>query len=472
MKKILIIEDDASFAELLQAKLSEKFQVELCQDGQSGYYAIYEYKPDMVLVSLTIAQMDAVSLVGKMRVQKQFQKLPIFVLADAKTAGRADDALGCGASQAFLKDEMGAINSVVAAITAFMTPSLARRNTVLAEPVVVHAAEVPARVMAPIPMAAPAMAGAGTFSSGTTVLASAANTGKSPAQTNGVLAAQPGRSIVPIASVSQIEAAFDRGAFGLREEPESCSISKARHATISKFLDGYGQSAHCVRQEFIRYRTAEQKEKSECLSKLLERIAGLNHEAVGSGFNGLSRYLTVIESRVRQLLESGNAATPSSLQGLAAALDALAALNNHVAELEPLNNLNPLALVVDDDAVCRKTLSLGLEKSRIKTTGVDNPDAALLEAESKPFDLIFLDVDLPKMNGFALCARIRIIPSHRKTPILFVTSLNDIKSRASSRVSGGNDFITKPINLYELGINSWSLIINRRILQNGNGVRA
>jgi two-component system sensor histidine kinase ChiS len=147
-------------------------------------------------------------------------------------------------------------------------------------------------------------------------------------------------------------------------------------------------------------------------------------------------------------------------------------LNNHIEELEPLNNLHPLALAVDDDAVCRKALSLGLEKAKIKTTGVDNPDAALLEAESKPFDLIFLDVDLPKMNGFALCARIRIIPAHRKTPILFVTSLNDIKSRASSRVSGGNDFITKPINLYELGINSWTLIVNRRVLQQGSRARA
>src|SRR4029079_11038194 len=155
------------------------------------------------------------------------------------------------------------------------------------------------------------------------------------------------------------------------------------------------------------------------------KIADLNREAGDCGLIGLGRYLAVIEARVRQLFESSSPTSPSSLLGIATALDSLAALNNHVEELEPLNNLHPLALVVDDDSVCRKTLSLGLEKSKIKTTGVDNPDAALLEAESKPFDLIFLDVDLPKMNGFALCARIRIIPSHRKTPILFVTSLND-----------------------------------------------
>src|SRR5689334_8237398 len=89
VKKILIIEDDASFADSLKTKLTDVHQVELCQDGQSGYYAIYEYKPDLVLLSLTIAQMDPVSLVGKIRAQKQFHKLPIFVLADSATLGRA-----------------------------------------------------------------------------------------------------------------------------------------------------------------------------------------------------------------------------------------------------------------------------------------------------------------------------------------------------------------------------------------------
>lgn len=237
------------------------------------------------------------------------------------------------------------------------------------------------------------------------------------------------------------------------------------------FADLYGQRVHLVRQDFIRYQTAGENERPECLRNFFERISGLSRDASGCGLAGLSRYLTEIESRVRQSLEPGSTLGPIPLQALAAALDTLAALNNHVAELGSLNNLDPLALIVEDNKVCRKTLSLGLEKSKIKTTAVDNPDAALLEAESKPFDLIFLDVDLPKMNGFALCARIRIIPSHRKTPILFVTSLNDIKSRASSRVSGANDFITKPINLYELGINSWTLIINRHVLQSASRVR-
>ncbi len=458
MKKILIIEDDTAFAELLKVKLSEKYQVELCEDGQSGYYAIYEYKPDVVLLSLTIAQMDPVSLVGKMRVQKQFHKLPIYVLADTKTLARADDAMASGANEAFLKDESGTINSVVAAIAHLMTPSLARKPATQTEraAIIVHETSPPKPVAPAIAAPAPVVA------SPTPVLAPL-----SPTPTHAT-----GRARSNFETLGQIETTFDRGKGRARQEEEVSSLETFSTSYNSAFLDAYGESAHALRKDFIRYRTATGNDRHEHLTSLLARLSELNTDAMACGLDGLSCYLTVIKSRIAQLLESKGPANPSSLQGVAAALDALAALNNHVGELEPLNNLNPLALIVDDDNVCRKTLSLGLEKSKIKTTSVDNPDAALLEAESKPFDLIFLDVDLPKMNGFALCARIRIIASHRKTPILFVTSLNDIKSRASSRVSGGNDFITKPVNLYDLGINSWSLIINRRILHNGTPARA
>ncbi len=458
MKKILIIEDDASFAESLKAKLTATFQVELCPDGQSGYYAIYEYKPDLVLLSLTIAQMDAVSLIGKMRVQKQFQKLQILALADQKTLGRADDALAAGAHQALLKDEEGAVDTVASALTTMLAPSLARRT--VAQPQ--YAPAAPVFQAAPSPTLHPAVA--------PTLQAASVAATADP----GTQSWTRGRFNLPLSQpAADVDLAFQKS--GRAHLDYLGDVRTAEDVTVRQvhgFLDHYGQKAHAVRQEFIRYRTAGENVRRDQLKVLIEKIAELHREAGDCGLVGLGRYLAVIEARVRQLFESSNPASPSSLLGIATALDSLAALNNHVEELEPLNNLHPLALVVDDDAVCRKTLSLGLEKSKIKTTGVDNPDAALLEAESKPFDLIFLDVDLPKMNGFALCARIRIIPSHRKTPILFVTSLSDIKSRASSRVSGGNDFITKPINLYELGINSWTLIINRRVLQNGARPRA
>ena len=68
------------------------------------------------------------------------------------------------------------------------------------------------------------------------------------------------------------------------------------------------------------------------------------------------------------------------------------------------------------------------------------------------FDLILLDVDMPGMNGFELCTKIRALTAYKKTPVVFVTSLNDFESRANSTMSGGNDFIAKPFLFMELAV--------------------
>ena len=391
------------------------------------------------VLSLTIPQMDAVSLVSKMRAQKQFTKLPICVLADSKTVDRADDALASGANEAFLKDETGAINSVIAAINGLVMPSLARRSR-SSEPAMVPRsalASVPAGRGVPVAASVPASVSAPPpvpIANGVSNSRSATAPSSSRVQTLGEIETAYDRASAQTAyNRAPVQPRYDRAP--IPEEPEELDSGAVFSSASSHFLDGYGRRAHSLRQDFIRFRTAGEGDRPEHLNAMLNELSTLNVDANASGLTGLSLYLTVIESRVRQLLQSQSPPNPSSLSGLATAVDTLAALNNHVQELLPLNNYDPLALVVDDDPVSRKTLSLGLEKSKIKTTAVDNPDAALLEAESKPFELIFLDVDLPKMNGFALCARIRIIPTHRKTPILFVTSLSDIKSRASSRVA-------------------------------------
>ncbi len=80
------------------------------------------------------------------------------------------------------------------------------------------------------------------------------------------------------------------------------------------------------------------------------------------------------------------------------------------------------------------------------------PDEALKLLEEQPFDLIFLDVEMPGMNGFEVCKRLRNMPRHGKTPVIFVTALNGFESRAKSSLSGGDDFIGKPFSYIELAV--------------------
>jgi DNA-binding response OmpR family regulator len=56
------------------------------------------------------------------------------------------------------------------------------------------------------------------------------------------------------------------------------------------------------------------------------------------------------------------------------------------------------------------------------------------------------------MNGFDLCAKIRALPQHEKTPIVFITGMATFQNRVQSNLAGGNDFIGKPFNISELAV--------------------
>jgi CheY-like chemotaxis protein len=71
-----------------------------------------------------------------------------------------------------------------------------------------------------------------------------------------------------------------------------------------------------------------------------------------------------------------------------------------------------------------------------------------------------MDVDMPGQDGFALCEKIRAHPTNRDTPVVFVTARSDFETRARSTLSGGNDFITKPFLLLELGVKALSRVLN------------
>ena len=114
--------------------------------------------------------------------------------------------------------------------------------------------------------------------------------------------------------------------------------------------------------------------------------------------------------------------------------------------------LDEKILVVDDEIISRRVIGHSLEKAGLKSVAVSHPDEALKLLEEQPFDLVFLDVEMPGMNGFELCKRLRAMPLHAKTPVIFVTALGGFESRAKSSLSGGDDFIGKPFSYIELAV--------------------
>ena len=78
--------------------------------------------------------------------------------------------------------------------------------------------------------------------------------------------------------------------------------------------------------------------------------------------------------------------------------------------------------------------------------GLDAISRAVVEAP----DLVLMDVVMPRLNGFEACKRMRLEDSLRDTPIILVTTRGEEEYVEAGFQSGCNDYITKPINSFEL----------------------
>ena len=76
-------------------------------------------------------------------------------------------------------------------------------------------------------------------------------------------------------------------------------------------------------------------------------------------------------------------------------------------------------------------------------------EGALALIGGQAYDVIFLDVQMPGMDGFELCVKIRETVLNRHTPVVFVSGQGDFIARSRSTLSGGNDLMAKPFLTFE-----------------------
>jgi EAL domain-containing protein (putative c-di-GMP-specific phosphodiesterase class I)/DNA-binding response OmpR family regulator len=107
-------------------------------------------------------------------------------------------------------------------------------------------------------------------------------------------------------------------------------------------------------------------------------------------------------------------------------------------------------LVVDDDAATRQAYSRALGQTGFRTLEAANGLDALALLTSQPIDAMVLDQQMPAMTGMDLIAKIRTLPSHNRTPVLFVAGDGSPEKRIRALQAGATDFMVKPVVLAEL----------------------
>lgn len=105
-------------------------------------------------------------------------------------------------------------------------------------------------------------------------------------------------------------------------------------------------------------------------------------------------------------------------------------------------------LLAEDDAQLGRTLTKGLRQEAYAVDVVGDGDNAVYHAMVNDYDVIILDVMMPRRDGFSVCRELR--RNGTKTPVLMLTARDTVADKITGLDAGGDDYLTKPFEFAEL----------------------
>ncbi|HKQ40187.1 MAG TPA: response regulator [Verrucomicrobiae bacterium] len=414
MKKVLIIEDDPIVAHIYKTRLErESYEVEVATDGQDGVKQMNECSPDAVMLDLMLPRMNGVDVLKKIRSRSEFQNTPVIVFTNAYVPTMINEAYQAGATQVFNKATLTPRQIIDALHTAIYSDNPDFTNS-----------------------------GAAPMPDGSN---------------------QPGSSNNASTSAPQGEGEQSNRHAGSGEQQASRE-TEYQSEMVKTFNDSAPEILLGLRKMMSEFsKTSDEAGKIEQLLNLYRKVHGLTGSAGLAGLHNISLLSSALEVLLKELYDKPKNVNASTLRTVASSIDFIFELFQKAPRANLLERKPVEILVVDDEILSRRAVSYALEKAGLKAASVEDPQTALNQAAEKQYDLIFLDVQMPGLDGFELCTKIRAVPLNKTTPVIFVTNLNDLKSRARSSLSGGNDFIAKPFMFIELSVKALTYVMRNRL---------
>ncbi|MGD0350418.1 MAG: response regulator [Verrucomicrobiota bacterium] len=186
------------------------------------------------------------------------------------------------------------------------------------------------------------------------------------------------------------------------------------------------------------------------LNNLYQRVHFLTARAGLAGCSKIALLASAFEALLFEIVFKPSNATASILQTIAQTVDCLGHLFQSGDTGTAGLSLKARILIVDDDAVCNYAMVAALKRAHFEPVSIEDPAVAVQLLPANQYDIVLLDINMPGMNGFELCERLRAMPQYRQTPVIFITGNGDFQNRAQGILSGGNDLITKPTTPLEL----------------------
>ena len=107
-------------------------------------------------------------------------------------------------------------------------------------------------------------------------------------------------------------------------------------------------------------------------------------------------------------------------------------------------------MVIDDSKTIRRTAEILLKKAGcVVLTATDGFEALAMIADNLP-DVIFVDIMMPRLDGYQTCALIKNNQEFKRTPVIMLSSKDGLFDRAKGRIVGSEQYLTKPFTKDEL----------------------
>ncbi|MGH7968485.1 MAG: response regulator [Limisphaerales bacterium] len=421
MKRVLLVDDDPVITRIYQVGLSRRgFQVDSARDGLEAIKALRVSIPDIVVLDLMMPRLSGVEALRLIRKEPRWAALPVVVLSNAYVDQATREAAALGAQKGLLK--MGCTPLLLEKVLYEVLEG--KPSDTDSSKLLVAMNDEPPRSSAP----APAPVTAQPLPQGTST---------------------PG-SPTPARDTE------------MGTDPDL--VEKARR----EFLANADRTCADLRRLFEALRRAPTEQaRAVCLQDFYRKVHFIT---AGSGLAGCAKVgqmAAAFEALLFGMLNKPARSNPSLELTARTIVDFFPELFRTAATGESDVSAGVEVLVVEDDVVCARMAVAALAAAKLHARSVTRPSEALQLLQQYRYDLVLLDVELPEMNGFGLCERLRQLPGHSETPVIFVTLHSGFETCVNTVRSGGNDLIAKPIVPMELAAKAVMHLLKRQPSQAG-----
>jgi two-component system cell cycle response regulator len=233
----------------------------------------------------------------------------------------------------------------------------------------------------------------------------------------------------------------------VNDQGSSAELAKAKDADIH-VVNLQNQNAVLCWQRIAATIPAEQRKPVLKISKATPSSEAGAEFTISWPINPAKMLQVLDNYTIRHLHYYPEFAIGSEVEPSSAVLKNIKAIS--VAKLAQLDSTKTnkaiRVLIADDSLAVRRQLKMEFDMMDATLNSVENGEAAVKAAETEKYDVIFLDVVMPGIDGYAACKSIRRTKLNRNTPVVMLTSRSSNFDKLKGILAGCDTYLTKPIN--------------------------